>query len=66
MAEISANGILQTVDLYSAKPDVVTLAWQPDLPVNLIGGARWLSTSIPGNPNGEGIRIAADPPASLI
>ena len=48
MAEISANGILQTVDLYSAKPDVVTLAWQPDLPVNLIGGARWLSTSIPG------------------
>jgi hypothetical protein len=26
MAEVSANGILQTVDLYSAKPDVVTLA----------------------------------------
>ena len=62
-----ANGIRQTVDLYSAKPDVVTLTWQPDLPVNLIGGARWLSTTIPGqSEDAEGIRIAADPPASVI
>ncbi len=42
MAEVSANGMLQTVDLYSAKPDVLTLAWQPDLPGQAIGGARWL------------------------
>jgi len=67
MAEVRANGILRTVDLYSAKPDLVTLTWQPDLPGSAIGGARWLSTSIRGNPqDAEGIRIAADPPASLM
>jgi hypothetical protein len=67
MAEVTANGRMQTVDLYADVPDSVTLVWQPQLPAEATGAARWVRTRIQGYPRrAEGIRLEAEPRGSAV